>query len=153
MNLLQAAAMFASFEQAAHHHEHAALEHAAKIVETEAKAEIGTYQPAAGPFQAWQQLTAYTQADRLAKGYPANDPLLREGTLRDSIEHTVTMDFGPGGVAHVGSDNDIAVYQELGTVTIPPRSFLGGAAFRKEAEVRHVLGQGFIAMLGSTRIT
>jgi len=153
MNLLQAAAMFASMEQGLHHAEHAALERAAVIVETEAKAEIGTYQPDAGPFAAWAELQDSTKRDRVAKGFSENEPLLRTGEMRDSVEHTVKMDFGPGGVAHIGSDSLIAVYQELGTVRIPARHFLGGAAFRKEREVQQVLGHGVVAMLGGQRIT
>ena len=36
-----------------HHATHSALERAAVVVEAEAKGEIGTYQPEAGPFAAW----------------------------------------------------------------------------------------------------
>jgi hypothetical protein len=43
-------------------------------------------------------------------------------------------------VGLVGTDDKIAVYQELGTRTIPPRSFLGEAAMHKEVEVHEVLG-------------
>ena len=38
----------------------------------------------------------------------------------------------------------MAVYQELGTSKMPPRSFLGGAAFAKQAEVLEVLGQAYV---------
>ena len=127
---------------------HEALEHAALLVETEAKAEIGTYQGAAGPFAAWATLAAFTQADRVAKGYPADEPLLRTGEMRDSIEHTIGVHE-----AEVGSNSDIAVYQELGTHgggwggPIPPRSFLGGAAFRKSHEIRDVCAIGAVQVL------
>jgi phage gpG-like protein len=124
------------------HETQRALEHAAVIVETEAKAEIGTYQDAAGPFAAWSPLADATKRDRVAKGYPEDDPLLREGTMRDSIEHVVI-----GRTAHVGSNNEITVYQELGTAKIPARSFLRGAAFRKEGEVVETLGGRFVSAL------
>jgi phage gpG-like protein len=134
---------------------HHALEHAAVLVETEAKAEIGVYQGAAGPFAAWQTLAPFTQADRVAKGFSANDPLLRTGELRDSIEHTVGVNE-----AEVGSNSDIALFQELGTRgggrggPIPPRSFLGGAAFRKAPQIRDDCAIGAVQVLsgGGTRV-
>lgn len=117
--------------------QHRALEEAAVVVETEAKAEIGTYQGDAGPFPAWQPLAPSTVEEKTKLGYaPPDNPLLREGDMRDSIEHTVVSPHE----AQVGSNSDIAVYQELGTVTIPARSFLGGAAHRKGPEVAEIIG-------------
>lgn len=103
------------------------LEKACVILETEAKRVIGTYD-----YQ-WPQLAPSTQADRARKGFPPNEPLLRTGELRDSIGHTVGH-----GEAWVGSNSKIAVYQELGTRTIPPRSFLSGAVSAKQEEVEKV---------------
>ena len=59
---------------------------AAKIVRDNAKGRIGDYQDHVGPFKAWAPLAESTKADRVAKGYPEDEPLLREGVLRDSIE-------------------------------------------------------------------
>lgn len=142
----QAAAHFAAMIEKVHEAERHALEKAARIVADEAKAEIGDYQPAKGPFEAWQSLADSTQADRAAHGFTPDDPLLRTGKLRDSIEHKVE-----GHTAHVGSNNPVAVYQELGTSRIPPRSFLGGAAFKKEEEVKAVLGESVIAVIAGKR--
>jgi phage gpG-like protein len=103
-----------------------ALERAARMIEHRAKEKIGEYQEQAGPFIAWAELAESTKADRARQGYPDDEPLLRTGELRDSIEH-----FVADGEAHIGSNNDIAVYQELGTEHIPPRSFLGGCRRRK----------------------
>ena len=136
------AAHLASLTVEIEHETHDALEEAAMIVQTEAKAEIGRYQDEAGPFAAWAELADSTKADRVSQGYTENDPLLRRGDLRDSIEHTVT-----GHVAHIGSDSPIAEYQELGTQKIPPRSFLGGAAFRKGHEVAEIIGSRYAAVL------
>lgn len=116
--------------------EHRALEKAGKIVQDEAKAEIGTYQGAAGPFAAWAPLKPATIARKAA----GDTPLLETGEMRDSIGLIVE-----GHEAHVGSNDDKAVWQELGTVHIPPRSFLGGAAVRKspavaEAMAREIVG-------------
>jgi HK97 gp10 family phage protein len=120
-----------------------ALERAAVVVEREAKATIGTYQPEAGPFAQWAQLADSTLAEKEKLGYaPPDNPLLREGDLRDSIGHVVS-----GHEAAVGSNSDVAVYQELGTRHMPPRSFLGGAAVRKEGEIVEILGEGAVAGL------
>ena len=114
-----------------------AVDHCAKLVEREAKAEIGAYQDQAGPFIAWPELAEATKADRLRQGFTEDDPLLRTGEMRDSIGTTLSTD---GLEAQIGSNSDIAVYQELGTATIPPRSFLGGAMARKEEEIVAILG-------------
>ncbi len=121
------------------------LEKSAKVVEDRAKEIIGHYQADTGPFDQWRPLAADTLAEKERLGYaPPDNPLLRTGEMRDSIEHTVEARR-----ALVGSNNDIAVYQELGThgpnpgpdgYHVPPRSFLGAAAFQKEAEVAELLG-------------
>lgn len=141
-NIMESIVKMAEVTIAIEHETHRALDHAARIVKTEAKEEIGVYQAQAGSFVAWAELAAATKADRLAHGFPENEPLLRTGDLRDSIGHVVE-----GHEAAVGSNSDIAVYQELGTARIPPRSFLAGAAIRKEAEVVAILGEGVVTGL------
>ena len=115
------------------HAEHVGLEAAATLVETEAKALIGQE----GPFL---QLAPSTVAEKRRLGYggqvSATDPLLREGTLRDSISHMVE-----GRMAVVGSDDPVAIYQETGTSTIPPRPFLAGAAFRQGEAAANEIGR------------
>ena len=118
---------------------HKALEDAAKVVEKEAKAELGTYQDAAAPFVGWAELADYTKDDRVKRGFTENDPGLRSGELRDSIGSKVE-----GHEAAIGSDMDEAVWFELGTTTQPPRSFLGAAAVRKEQEVVDIIGEGAV---------
>lgn len=128
--------------------EHHILERAAQIVEKEAKAEIGHLQGQAGPFVAWAPLAESTiegwrgHPGKAELGFspPDYDPLLRSGDMRDSIEHVVI-----GDTAHVGSDSMVAVWQELGTVNVPPRSFLGGAAVRRHSEINRMAGR-YIAM-------
>lgn len=122
--------------------EHEGLERACIIVETEAKASIGEYQGQAGPFAAWAELADATKADRSAQGYPDNEPELRSGETRDSIEHKVV-----GKDGWVGSDSEILEYQELGTSHMPARSILGGAAFRKTDEVVHVIAADVVLAL------
>lgn len=129
--------------------EHEALEKSCELVEAEAKAEIGNYQGAAGPFAAWAPLAESTLDDKERKGFGVPDPLLRTGDMRDSIEHVVG-----GRSGFVGSDSDIAVYQEIGTAKIPPRSFLGHAAVTKEDDIHSVTGRLIFGALisGETRI-
>jgi len=120
------------------------LSKAAKLVEKEAKSEIGTYQGAVGDFAAWADLAESTKEDRVRKGFSEDDPLLRSGELRDSIGMTMST---TGLEAQIGSDLDIAVYQELGTEHIPPRSFLGGAMARKLPQIKTILGASVLAGL------
>lgn len=106
------------------------LMRAGAIVEAEAKAEIGTYQiEPRGPSGSWPLLSPATVADRRRKGYRPDDPLLREGDLRASIHHRADS-----SEMVTGSDEPIAEWQEMGTRTIPARSFLGTALFRKRDE-------------------
>lgn len=123
---------------AAHH----ALDQAAKIIEDDAKAQLGVYQAEAGPFNAWPELADSTKDDRRYAGFPEDEPLLRTGALRNSISREVH-----GDEAAVGSTSDVAVYQELGTDTIPPRPFLGPAAFKNKERIEALLGQAVVHAL------
>jgi hypothetical protein len=79
-------------------------------------------------------------AERVRNGFAANEPLPRTGQLRDSIEWTAQ-----GNEGFVGSNLDIAVYQELGTSRIPPprswpaRSLRSGQKSKKWPPVRSSL--------------
>jgi HK97 gp10 family phage protein len=107
----------------------------AKAIEDTAKSEIGHYQPATGPHPEWPELADSTQEERQRLGYTPNDPLLRSGELRDSIEHEVsTLE------AVIGSRSDIAAYQEFGTDRIPARPFMGPAVFRRKDFIVRIIG-------------
>lgn len=127
---------------AAEHRTRNALEEAARIVEREAKAEIGHYQDQAGPFVPWAELADGTKDDRARQGYPENEPGLRSEAMRNSINRRVE-----GSEAHIGSDDQNLVYFELGTDKQPPRSVLAGSLIRKTDEVVEVLGRRFVASL------
>ena len=129
------------------HETQAGLEEAARIIEREAKDAIGTYQDEAGQFVAWAELADATKDQRVALGYSENDPGLRSGAMRESVEHMVE-----GHTAHIGSDDDNLVFFELGTVRQPPRSVLGGAAFRSGHEVAEVIGSHFVAALVGSEV-
>lgn len=127
----------------------AALDAAAKSIETEAKSEIGTYQrDEMGPFAPWEELKQSTQRERERLGFTPNDPLLRTGDLRDSISHETH-----GLEAAVGSTSQVMVWQEMGTETIPPRSVLGLAAQRREREVVKLIGAAVVSELMGKRVT
>jgi phage gpG-like protein len=155
MELLELVAKLGEIALVQHEMEHKALEKAAVLVEKRAKKKIGEYQEQAGPFVGWAELSENTLHGGYANGfrYPGkielgyatdeeHNPLLRTGDMRDSIEHVVA-----DGEAQVGSNSDIAVYQELGTTTIPPRSFLGGAAVESLDEIITIVGEDAVAAL------
>jgi phage gpG-like protein len=113
-----------------------------KEIEETAKEEIGVYQPAYGPFDAWAPLAESTKIDRVRQGYSEDEPLLRSGELRDSIESEVV-----GLAAIVGTKSDIGLWQEVGTEHIPPRPFIGPAYVRKidpfMESIEQAISQGF----------
>jgi HK97 gp10 family phage protein len=121
---------------------HNALKKCATAIEKTAKTEIGTYQGDVGPFPGWVELADATKEDRVAQGYTENDPLLRSGELRDSIDKEIT-----GLEACVWSTSDVMVYQELGTPNIPPRPVLGPAAIHNKELIEKTLGQAVVAGL------
>jgi HK97 gp10 family phage protein len=64
--------------------------------------------------------------------------------MRDSIGTATSLD---GLEVQIGSNSDIAVYQELGTQHMPPRSFLGGAMADKLPEIKEIIGRSVVAAL------
>lgn len=103
-------------------------------IELEAKAELGTYQSEAYPFDAWAPLAESTKQDRVRKGYTPDDPGLRSGEMRDSIGHLTDRDQ-----AVIGSRSDHLVWFEQGTRNQPPRSVLGLSAVRYKAKALPII--------------
>lgn len=122
--------------------EHHAMERAARVVEARAKAIVGHYQHDTGQFPEWAPLAQSTREDRVRLGFPEDDPLLRTGELRDSIGHVAER-----REAAIGSNLAVAEYQELGTSRIPPRSFLGVAAYQTAERVAEIAGSGVVRAL------
>jgi phage gpG-like protein len=141
MNLLEAAARFAATEAAVREAEHAALEAAAELVKNRAKGYIGH------PHDWWAPLTDET----LKSKDGVNSPLLETGQLRDSIESTVEFPS-----AYVGSNDERALWHELGTSHVPPRSFLAHSAQESGPEIEKmvakVVGGAIAASIGGSRI-
>jgi hypothetical protein len=69
----------------------------------------------------WAPLAASTLKDKEAKGYPVPSPLLRTGDMAESIKRE--LDSAELSVT-VGSHDQTALWQEMGTSRIPPRPFL-----------------------------
>lgn len=127
------------------------LQEVAKLIKKTAKDEIGHYQPASGPFQAWPRLSLATEADKERLGYVYNDdynPLLREGDLKQSYTYRTSMKE-----AVIGSDLDEAVYHEFGTEKMPARPVLGPAAFRNKEKIRAIFGTEVMIGLFGAGIT
>lgn len=126
---------------------HAALEKAAKRVEKRAKGKLGNYQNGNGMHDAWPELAESTKVDRVRKGFTENDPLLRTGGLRDSIKHQTK-----GLTAVIGTDSDVAVWQELGTAKIPPRPFLGAALYEELDNIKKIVGHATVSGIVGNKI-
>ncbi len=122
--------------------EHQGLKKVAQLIEDTAKAEIGHYQSAVGPFPAWAPLAESTEAQKAAKGYPPGAPLLATGEMRDNISHQVD-----GDEAVIGSPDDRMVYHEFGTSKMPPRPVLGPAVFSNKAKIEKIIGQAVVTGL------
>lgn len=127
----------------------AALHRIGAHVEKEAKEEIGEYQEAVGPYPAWAPLAETTlngwrgHPGKIELGYaPPDNPLLREGDLRDSISYTVEH-----LAVSIGSSSDVMLYQEQGTATIPPRPVLGPAAFKSKHVIEKLVGAALMVGL------
>lgn len=116
--------------------EHAALEKAAQLVEKTAKERIGT------EYEDWPELAASTLDEKARLGYSIPDPLLRTGDMRESIEHHTEIHE-----AEVGSNEDKAVWHELGTSRMPARSFLASSARDKEDEIVEIVGGAVVIAL------
>jgi HK97 gp10 family phage protein len=107
-----------------------------KLVEKEAKNLIGKHHPE------WTDLSDVTKERRAQLGFPADEPELMTGALRDSIRSRVK-----GLKGHIGSNSQIAVYQEFGTDKMPPRPILSLALRRKRKTIRTMVGKDLIAAI------
>ncbi len=110
------------------------MDDAGKMLRAAARGYIGEYQDAIRGSPAWAPLAERTIEDRIRLGFTPDDPLLRTGALRRSIDYTVR----PRRLL-LGSTSLIGLWQELGTVTIPPRPFLGRAMAEHGREATRVI--------------
>lgn len=132
---------------------HAGLDVIARKIEKDAKAEIGTYQDAVGPFPGWSELADATKDDRIRQGYSENDPLLRSGQRMDDITHAVEGLEAAIGTPQSALTAQIAVYEEFGTTKEPARPVLGPAAFKNKTTIQKLVGAAAVAgLIGHDRI-
>src|ERR1700735_5045577 len=85
-SLLEAAARFSAFAENTKIAKQVTLAEIAIMIRDEAKAAIGTYK-----FR-WPHLAESTQEDRLRKGFSEDEPGLRTGEMRESIEAKIVVD-------------------------------------------------------------
>ena len=111
--------------------ERAVLDEIGKMVASRARAKLGVYQSAVGPFPAWAPLSPVT-IDR--KG--SDTPLYDTGELKET-----GIDYEVHGMSvEIGSDLLRALWAELGTASEPPRPFLGPAAYESIEEIKKLVG-------------
>lgn len=127
MALLGAAELAGLFERLAAiehtlHEEDHVLELTGEDILADVQAKFGHQQ------DGWPDLAEATQTARVAAGYPADEPLLMTGTLRDAYEVWQDGEDVVVGVRPESPEAIIAEAQEFGTATIPPRPVLGPTA-------------------------
>src|ERR1700687_5810442 len=110
---------------------HAIVARACEMVCAEAKRVIGE------GYDYWPALQPATLARKMM-----NTPLLETGELRASIEWNAS-----GNEGYVGSNNDKALWHELGTAKIPTRSFLMGAAIAMEPKIHKMAARAVMAVM------
>jgi phage gpG-like protein len=139
LNLMEAAARFAAVEADLEAVRRPMLEVACQMVAERAKDMIGDYQ------KGWAPL----QPETIARKAMGDSPLLETGEMRDSIQWNADSESG-----HVGSNNDKAVWQELGTNRgIPPRPFLSLAAQEEGPAVAKMMAGVIGAAVGGRLAT
>jgi HK97 gp10 family phage protein len=112
----------------------AIIRRACMMVAAEAKRVLGE------GYKDWPAL----QPETIARKMMGVSPLLETGKMRASIEWSTSHD---GLEGHVGSNSDIAVFQELGTSRIPPRPFLARALHHKTDEIVKMAGMRHCGMI------
>jgi HK97 gp10 family phage protein len=90
-----------------------------------------------------EQLADTVRAELSGSGDgPHEMPRIGSGALRESISVSAN-----GAVAVVGSISEVALFQETGTRTMPPRPFLAPAAALQGAAIAHEVGAAVVAAL------
>lgn len=98
----------------------------------------GHYQPG------WAPLADSTLADKANKGFPVPSPLKRTGEMAESYQ----KELEPAELAVVvGSTEKVALYQEMGTVRIPPRQVLAPAMQHSLPYAADVFGETAVKLL------
>ena len=135
-----------------------ALKKSAVEVQKTAVAKFGEYQPAVGPYPAWELLTLDTLHQKMDLAGGGADPLIGhypkggENTLYPvALRQSFTIEVNESAMtASVGTNDPIAEWQEFGTKRgIPPRPFLRPALYESDAYIKRVINEAIAAALFS----
>lgn len=92
----------------------------------------------------WAPLAASTLLDKERRGFPVPSPLKRTGEMAESYHKELV----PTELAVViGSAEKVAMYQEMGTSRIPPRTVLKPALERSLPYAADVFGEIAVSVL------
>ena len=123
------------------------------VLQTEAKSYIGNYQEGWAPLAESTLLggtspEGFRYPGKIELGYaPPDNPLLRTGQMRDSIEQAAAS-TGGGAMGMIGSDDPVALWQEMGTKRgIPPRPFLALAMMKSQEPATVIFGEFAMSLL------
>lgn len=122
------------------------MKKSAMKVRDDATKKFGEYQPAVGPYPAWENLKEVTIKQKTKAG-GGEDPLIGHysgkklskwpAPLRNTIGIKVE-----GMTAAVGTDDPIGEYHEYGTSHIPPRPFLRPALYENQDTIKNNIKEG-----------
>ena len=109
----------------------------AQLIKQDARDRLGSYQGAVGDLPAWAPLAEATKSDRVSRGYSEDDPLLRDGKLRDAIDVREVEDgaeigvFDSSGMTTIAASMEFGYFNKQAKQAVAPRSFLRAATDTK----------------------
>jgi len=115
-------------------------------VRDDAVNKFGEYQPAVGPYPAWEELKEDTIKQKEKAG-GGEDPLIGHSNGNGSkvwpqpLRNTIGIKT-EGLTAAVGTDDPIGKYHEYGTEHIPPRPFLRPALYENQDNIKNNVKEG-----------
>ena len=141
-----------------------AMEDAALMFRDEARLMLGSEQTGAGGLKTWEPLSEFTQQRRVQLGYTADEPLLMSGTLYGEIAASwgqrearmgvpskmVDDKSRPGRSVDIG---DVAIWNEFGTITQEPRSFIALTGVRHGEQAVRMIGRMMERLLAGMTLT
>jgi hypothetical protein len=114
------------------------LEKVGQLAESIAAELPGHYQPG------WAPLAESTLKDKAAKGFPVPSPLKRTGKMAGSYKKEVLLSEL---ALVIGSEDKVALFQEMGTSRIPPRPVLHLALQRSLPFAADVFGEVAMSLM------
>lgn len=94
-----------------------------------------------------------TQASRTSQGYPANEPLLMDGYLRDNFDCVIGQDPSGGGKAIIiGSPVDTSLFHEVGYWNVQAGRFVDArpvllpSVLEHEEDIVNAFGEAMVGL-------